>query len=140
MTLNKNTPATKKIAKLLHQELPEVRLIYLFGSQASGQATDSSDWDIAVLCQQPLDNIVRWNTAQTLASVLDRDVDLVDLLEASTVLQMQVVSQGKLLNGDEQSVHVFETQVYSMYAHLQESRQNIIDQFIGTLKNGLNNG
>jgi len=129
-------PATQiqLIKTALLEALPTLKLIYLFGSQAKGTANGSSDWDIAVLPQGPLDNTLRWDLAQNLASKLGLDVDLVDLSGASTVLQMQVVNDGQLLMGDRQEADVFETQVFSMYAHLQESRQDIVDEFVGSLK------
>jgi predicted nucleotidyltransferase len=102
----------------------------LFGSRADGSHKPSSDWDIGVLGLNKLDNVQRWDLAQELASLLNTDVDLVDLLSASTVLNMQVVSKGQLLYGDINIRDVFETKVYSMYGRLQESRQDIIEQFM----------
>ena len=122
------------IKTTLLEALPEVKLVYLFGSRAKGTANGSSDWDIAVLPRGPLDNTQRWDLAQDLASKLGQDVDLVDLSGASTVLQMQVINDGQLLEGDKQEADVFETQVFSMYAHLQESRQDIVDEFVGSLQ------
>lgn len=129
-------PATQiqLIKTALLEALPKIKLIYLFGSQAKGTANGSSDWDIAVLPHSPLDNTQRWDLAQNLASKLGQDVDLVDLSDASTVLQMQVINDGQLLMGDRQEADVFETQVFSMYAHLQESRQDIVDEFVGSLQ------
>lgn len=39
----------KHLIQAVKHRLPRVRLIYLFGSQADGSATPSSDIDIAVL-------------------------------------------------------------------------------------------
>jgi predicted nucleotidyltransferase len=120
----------QKIVDYLKQALPETQLIYLFGSRSDGSHKSSSDWDIALLGQKPLDNVRRWELAQELASLLNTDVDLVDLVDlvsASTVLNMQVVSKGRLLYGDVNVRDVYETKVYSMYGRLQESRQDIIE-------------
>jgi len=125
-----NQPELQKIVDFLRQGLPDIQLIYLFGSRADGSQKPNSDWDIALLGQQPLDNVQRWELAQELASLLNADVDLVDLLSASTVLNMQVVSKGRLLYGEINIQDVFETKVYSMYGRLQESRQDIIEQFL----------
>jgi len=70
--------------------------------------------------------IREWNRE----SHLNADVDLVELLSASTVINMQVVSKGRLLYGDINIKDVYETKVYSMYGRLQESRQDIIEQFM----------
>lgn len=127
---------TQHITDHLTSALPSIKLVYVFGSQAERTAAASSDWDIALLPVEPIDSKQRWDLAQDLANTIGRDVDLVDLSQASTVLQMQVVSKGQLLFGTRSETDVFETQVFSMYAHLQESRQNIIDEFVGNLKDG----
>lgn len=125
-----NQPELQKIVDFLKQALPDIQLIYLFGSRVDGSHKSSSDWDIAILGQQKWDNVQRWELAQEFSSLLNADVDLVDLLSASTVLNMQVASKGRLLSGDINIKDVYETKVYSMYGRLQESRQNIIEQFM----------
>lgn len=116
--------------------LKDLELIYLFGSKADGSDTSGSDWDIAVLCKQALEATDRWQIAQSIANELGADVDLIDLQQASTVLQMEIVNKGLLLQGDKASADIYETKVYSMYGRLQESRNEIIEQFIGDIKNG----
>jgi hypothetical protein len=65
--------------------------------------------------------------AQTLASTAGRDVDLLDLLSASTVLRMEVVAHGELLysNGSSE-VDQFADTVFSSYARLNEERREIL--------------
>ena len=125
-----------QISQLLSQHFNELKLAYVFGSQASGQATPDSDWDIAIFPAQSISNETRWEVAQAIASQLNSDVDLIDLREASTVLQMQVISNGELIIGQQNEADIFETKVYSMYASLQESRKAIVNEFVDTLKNG----
>lgn len=114
----------------LRQLMPEVRLAYLFGSQADGSATPSSDIDIAVLLKKKLDPVARFDLEQTLAIKLDKDVDLVDLLTASTVLQNQVIMNGELLFGSESEQVKFEMQIMSMYQHLNEERADILQEYL----------
>lgn len=125
-----------QISQLLSQHFNELKLAYVFGSQVSGQATPDSDWDIAIFTAQSISNETRWEIAQAIASQLNSDVDLIDLREASTVLQMQVISNGELIIGQQNEADIFETKVYSMYASLQESRKEIVNEFVDTLKNG----
>ncbi len=120
----------KVIIDFLSQAIPHVKLIYLFGSHANGSAAKNNDVDIAILPSAPLENVQRFNLAQELAIQLDKDVDLVDLLNASTVMQMQVVTTGKLLFGDHDVDVAFSAQIYSMYGRLQEGRKDIIQSFI----------
>lgn len=133
-TLNRenslNPSNEEKIVDYLKQVLPDIQLIYIFGSRADGSHNSNSDWDIALLAQKKLDNVQRWEMAQELASLLGADVDLVDLRTASTVLNTQIVAKGQLLYGDINIKDVFEAKVYSMYGRLQESRHDIIEQFM----------
>ena len=120
---------------LLAQQGLDIKLIYLFGSRAQGTYTDKSDWDVAMLCSQPVDNLYRWELAQELACHLNNDVDLVDLLECSTVLQKQVIDGGVLLYDADSYAAAFDMQVVSMYSRLQEGRKPIIDAMMDKLKN-----
>ena len=120
----------KSLIQSIQHLMPDVRLIYLFGSQADGSATPSSDIDVAVLLKKKLDPVTRFDLEQSLAIELNQDVDLVDLLTASTVLQNQVVMHGKLLFGSENEQTKFEMQVMSMYQHLNEERADILQEYL----------
>jgi len=54
-----------------------------------------SDIDLAVLAFSPLDPVACWDLAQLLAAISGRDVDLVYLSRAATVLRMQIVATGE---------------------------------------------
>ncbi|NQY36632.1 MAG: nucleotidyltransferase domain-containing protein [Alteromonadaceae bacterium] len=124
-----------KLVDLIKKEYPNVKLIYLFGSQASGQQHDKSDWDIAILNDTKLKPVNRWQLSENLAELLNSDVDLVDLLDASTVLQMQIITKGSILFGKNNYSVLFEMQVFRMYSLLQEGRKEIIANFINEAKN-----
>ncbi|REG81005.1 type VII toxin-antitoxin system MntA family adenylyltransferase antitoxin [Marinomonas pollencensis] len=120
----------ENLTQAIKQLMPTVRLVYLFGSQADGSAAPSSDIDIAVLLKKKLDPVARFDLEQTLAIKLDKDVDLVDLLTASTVLQNQVIMNGELLFGSESEQAKFEMQIMSMYQHLNEERADILQEYL----------
>jgi predicted nucleotidyltransferase len=113
------------------QRLSGLRLLYVFGSQATGHAQSSSDWDIAFLADESPDNVSRWHIAEELAAKLNQDVDLVDLKEASTVLKMQIVQNGRLLFGDTLESDLFLASTMTQYGHLQESRNDILKAYSG---------
>ncbi|GAO34810.1 DNA polymerase subunit beta [Sulfuricella sp. T08] len=116
-----------QIIEMLLNSLPGVLAVYRFGSWGTQQERRESDIDLAVLPLQPLPPLVRWETAQKLAKMLSRDVDLVDLRAASTVMRSQVVAQGeRLYCRDEAVVGLFETTVFSEYARLNEERREIL--------------
>ncbi|WP_051275670.1 type VII toxin-antitoxin system MntA family adenylyltransferase antitoxin [Aestuariibacter salexigens] len=118
------------IIETLQHEFSTVRLIYVFGSQATGQSTKDSDIDIAILTDAPLDNLSRWDIAQKLASMLDKDVDLVDLKTCSTILQHEIVMHGQLLYDPDNTAPQFENTVMSMYQHLSESRAAMVEDML----------
>ncbi|RNC68889.1 MAG: nucleotidyltransferase domain-containing protein [Desulfuromonadales bacterium] len=116
-----------QLVETLLDAIPACRAIYRFGSWGTDMQRPDSDIDLAVLPLQPLDPVYRWELAQTLASQAGRDVDLVDLLRASTVLRMQVVAHGeRLYCADETETEQFEDVVFSSYARLNEERREIL--------------
>ncbi|PJB32602.1 MAG: nucleotidyltransferase domain-containing protein [Deltaproteobacteria bacterium CG_4_9_14_3_um_filter_65_9] len=117
------------IIETLRGALPDLAAIYRFGSTATGQAGKDSDVDIAVLPAAPLEPTFRWTLQERLAVALHRSVDLVDLLQASTVMRMQVLESAILLfDGGPAARLRFETAACSGYARLNEERRAILDQ------------
>ena len=125
----------KTIIAEIKKALPEVKGIYLFGSYAKGQQNIESDLDIAILLFPALENIRRWKLSQHLAAILNKDVDLVDLQSASTVMQFQVITQGKrLYDADFAFCEQFEDKVYQLYLTLNDDRKFILDEIRKTGK------
>jgi predicted nucleotidyltransferase len=119
---------SKKAILSLREAIPEIEAIYLFGSRAKGQATEHSDVDLAFLSKGSVGNLDRFKIQESLAILLNLDVDLIDLKEASEVMQFQVVSEGKrLFEKNELYVEEYEDKVYYLYLDLCELRQPIID-------------
>ncbi len=111
----------------IRKSVPGLIALYRFGSQAKGTARRDSDVDLAVLAHDPIPNLRRFELAQELALQLHRDVDLVDLRNASTVMRMQVLSTGTCLDTqDESARREFEMYAYSDYARLNEERREIL--------------
>lgn len=119
------------VIESVRSKIENVKLIYLFGSFASGQQRADSDLDIAILPIKALDNLTRWQIAQELACELDIDVDLVDLNTASTVLCQQVITQGQLLWGSTND-DAFAVKTMSMNQHLQVERALILSDLMST--------
>ncbi|MZP30474.1 nucleotidyltransferase domain-containing protein [Heliobacterium undosum] len=78
--------------------LPAVSVAYLFGSVAKGCERPGSDIDIAILFQQGLSKWERFQLRLEIAGLLEdiagRQVDVVDLEEATLLLQHQVRRHG----------------------------------------------
>lgn len=71
--------------------------VYLFGSQATGNVTRTSDIDVGVLPLKPLPGSVFANLRNALEeSDVVRNVDVVNLLETGEKLRKRAVEEGIL--------------------------------------------
>ena len=119
----KTMPMTQTaIVDYLKRELPVLLAVYAFGSRVRGVATSESDLDLAVLAECPLEPLRLWDIAQDLASLLELEVDLIDLRRASTVLQYQVVTTGQCWWAVDAQAALFECFVLSEKTALDEAR------------------
>lgn len=111
--------------------MPDLRLLYLFGSYATNQQHQISDIDIAILLPKKISPIARWEMQQKITEKLNIEVDLIDLLFASTVMQKEIISKGLCLFDINGERNKFEMQVMSMYQHLNEERAELLMDFKG---------
>lgn len=119
----------------IRKAIPGLVALYRFGSVERNVVRPESDIDLAVLSQETLPDLRRFELAQELAIQLHREVDLVDLRSASTVMRMQVLSTGSCLTSENEQVRrEFEMYAYSDYARLNEERRAILQ---GIKKSGL---
>ena len=116
-------------SELLASRLNTLEVVIVFGSYADGSASESSDLDIAILTNRPIDPVSRWDLQNELAQLVGMDVDLVDLRTASTVLKMQIADKGRLIWGGEDSFEKFAVNTMTMYQHLQQERKEILHAF-----------
>ncbi|MHB8453168.1 MAG: type VII toxin-antitoxin system MntA family adenylyltransferase antitoxin [Acidiferrobacterales bacterium] len=117
-----------QIVARLRSEIPDAVGIYVFGSWGTTAERRDSDLDLAVLARWELAPARSWNIAQELAGLVGRNVDLVDLRVASTVMRTQVIAHGeRLFCGDERQCTEFEDLVFSDYARLNEERAGILE-------------
>ena len=103
--------------------------IYVFGSFASGTATESSDVDIAVLCFQPVQADVLVSLIEGLSVSLNRAIDVVDMRTANDVLNMEIIQKGVQISVAE--LHKYETELFashkfSDYVRLNHYRNEIL--------------
>ncbi len=121
--------ATRALIETLLAVIPEATTVYLYGSEAAGEASASSDLDLAVLAAEAIAPGRIAKARQALAETARRDVDLIDLSRVPTVMQAQVVSKGRILRDvDPTHRERFETRVYSAYARLNEERREILER------------
>lgn len=86
---------------LLHalSRFPELRLVLLFGSRASGRARVDSDIDLAVLADAPLTTAQRIAIIEAVGAATGCPVDLVDLFHAPEPILGEAL-KGIRLRGD----------------------------------------
>lgn len=126
MILNKGQVET--IITILKENVSFLQATYLFGSGVREDFNDESDVDIAFISDKiyPKEDI--WTVASKIADVVKRDVDLVDLMDANTVHQMEIVGNGVLLFHESTFDYgEMEDKIYQLYITLNEDRKVILD-------------
>jgi len=125
----------EKIVKIVLKYYPNVQAVYLFGSYGTEHEWADSDVDIALLLPhevriKPLDPVLLKCKGE-LESLLEKDVDIVNVRKVSTVFQKEIIMTGRLLFcTDKYKVDEFEMYVLSFYQKLNEERAEIIDSII----------
>lgn len=118
---------TNNIIALFNKLLPDVTAVYLFGSQSTGEATASSDLDLAFIQFEKPSGELIYGLKTEISYLTKKDVDLVDLFRADLVTAAQVVSTGKVLYcNDTKFLNEYETVTYSRYASFNEERKEIL--------------
>jgi predicted nucleotidyltransferase len=105
---------------------PGLLAIYAFGSRVQGTANAGSDLDLAVLLPGYAAPLTLWELASQLSEAVGCPVDLLDLRAASTVMQYQVLMQGRKLWSVEPAAGLFETFVLSEHTQLDEARAGLL--------------
>lgn len=103
--------------------------LYRFGSQAKETVRPDSDIGLAVLARDTIPHLRRLELAQDLVIQLHRDVDLVDVRSASTVMEMPAISTGTCLDAPaEPARRDFDMYADSDYAGLNEERRDLLER------------
>lgn len=112
----------------LRERFLELLAVYRFGSYGTEYERAGSDLDLALYAGTALPVVEVWRVAQELAADIGRDVDLVDLASASTVMRVRVIHDGeRIYCADRLACETFEVYAYSSYARLNEERRGILE-------------
>jgi predicted nucleotidyltransferase len=112
--------------EVLRRELPGLAATYLFGSAADGLERADSDIDLAVYAGRAIDRRKLLDVQEMLAKLLLREVDLVDLATASTILQVQAIGEGRVVDApDADRAAFFEVRVMRDYQVLKARRAEL---------------
>ncbi len=116
------------IINTIKATIPDVMAIYLFGSMASGNFTNDSDIDIAVLTHKEIEKQTLTTAKNQLSQTLNRDIDLIDLVSASTVFQYEILTSAKrIFEISKDQVDPIEIKMMALYLDFQEMRQDLVD-------------
>jgi predicted nucleotidyltransferase len=90
----------------LLQAIPDLDLAVLIGSQAHGNATTQSDWDIALLWKPHVNRIARIEYLETLRQqiadvmAIHKDkIDFIDITSARLAMRAVIAEEGIVLKG-----------------------------------------
>lgn len=116
-------------ARAVLERHPAIDAAYLLGSAAAGRLRPDSDVDIAVLPQRghTLSVPDRLALAAELSVIFARQVDLGVLTPENVVYAKEAVTRGRLIFArDRTTAAQFAMHTLSMYAALQEARQEVL--------------
>ena len=129
----------KKLFEQIKREIisayPQCHSLYLFGSWATENQTESSDLDIALLLPRQKNGIQsreKLNLSLQLAQLAGIEkVDIIDIRHVDTLFQMQIINTGRrddIDDGNEASL--FEMITLSLYQKLNAERDGILQEGI----------
>lgn len=119
------------------QKTPPIHLLILFGSQATKKTSALSDTDIAILSDHSLSFEEKSNIMESVARDFDFSedkIDLIDIMNAPPLLQMQIATQGKLLRGDPELFLRFRVLAWKRYqntARFRRMREKHLEKVFG---------
>ena len=119
----------QKIISFLQSKM-KLRLLILYGSYASGHATEKSDIDLAFLADDEIDSFKLWyEISQELAGLMHvESVDLIDMKKIDTVFRFIIVSTGQIIFQDG-NFDAYLDLAYTQYLQLNDDRREILDNY-----------
>ena len=132
MVLNKEQESV--IVEILQNTIKDLKAVYIFGSYADGSANNESDIDIAFLSFEKFTSLERWDILNEIGNSLNKDIDLIDLKEANSFLQMEVITKGKRLFSTGDEVELFEASAITLYLEFIDTTKEIREKIKKTHK------
>ncbi len=106
--------------------------IYLFGSYASGNQTDESDVDLAILAAGKIVSAKLTEISYQLSTLLQIDqVDLVDLKAVNVIFQEEILKTGqRIATLDWRACEIYEDYIYCKAMRFREWRKSWIAEIM----------
>jgi predicted nucleotidyltransferase len=125
------------IISTVRKHHPQVEGIYVFGTFGTPVERPDSDLDLALLLSPEEARkeraLASSDCRDDLEALTGRSVDLINLREANTVFQNEIITEGKLIYlANEAKTDEFEMKVMSAYQKLNEERNGILEDIEST--------
>ena len=116
---------------------PKIKLIYLFGSYATGEFSSMSDVDIALYVEN-LDNDIESDIYSEVTALLKTDeVDIVYLNKVRASFSNEIIKKGKLMYCRDEEFRVsFESRVLKEYLDFKPFQDFFSQQVLDRINNG----
>lgn len=128
--MKENETLLEVCKEALLSQYPNLMGIYAFGSIITEYFQDNSDIDLAILPrpQEKIDRVKLWYFAQKLAIKTNRDIDLIDLSEATTSFRYEITTTGRLIySSNEDDSMLIESRYLVEYLQFNEDRKCILE-------------
>jgi uncharacterized protein len=124
-----------EIISIILKHCPNVSGIYVFGTFGTPDERPDSDLDIALLFLPEeagkKKTLVFSACHDELEAWFGRSVDLIDLREANTVFQNEIITEGRLVySSNPAETDAFEMQAMSAWQKLNEERAEILEDIL----------
>ncbi len=118
--------SNRDITQYLMEKISHLQGVYLFCSYASGDATEASDLDLAVLAQKKIDSSQLGEISYQLAKLLQiNQVDLIDLKAVNTIFQEEILKTGQRIATLEYfACEIYEDYIYCKAMEFKEWRKS----------------
>jgi uncharacterized protein len=115
-----------KTIKYLTEKL-QPNFIYLFGSFAKGEGREDSDIDLAIHSDNEVSEYELFLFSGDLGFILNRDVQLINLKNISTVFSAEIVGTREVIYSMDENKRIeYEIRALKDYVKLNEERQVIL--------------
>ena len=119
----------------------QVKLAYLFGSRAKGNAVEESDYDVAILFEKETDGLDFLDRAaylkEDLRPYFPNEVEVVPLNEADSILKYEVISNGQVLYSYDEGYRV-DFEVAAITGYIDD--RHTLDIYYAALEKRVNEG
>lgn len=121
-------PQDAAIVEAIRARLPDVRIVYRYGSAGGAYEREESDLDIAVLAGHALSLDEKLSLSVALQEICGKEADVNDLRSLPVTLRVQIVTTGaRLYASDTAAAEEYASRTLSDYVRLNEERREILE-------------